>query len=209
MNASSKAASLKLVLPASISNLAMYSSVVMPIVIFRACSLALAILSLLGSLKVLVMPASNSERVVNVEEWDRTALVSFSAHTCAIPLCMNERAYRIFILSSEKLSSCIVTAMQTDRTNCSALSLLPSKVSGSAAFAPLGGGSSLACSTGLPALQPMRLWLLHLIRRSGRPWPCPRAHCWRLGAGRVVGTGSGEFRVRMGHWVPTTPSTLL
>src|SRR5882672_7666666 len=167
MNASSKAASLKLVLPASISNLAMYSSVVMPIVIFRACSLALAILSLLGSLKVLVMPASNSERVVNVEEWDRTALVSFSAHTCAIPLCMNERAYRIFILSSEKVSSCIVTAMQTDRTNCSALSLLPSKVSGWAAFTPLGEWlvvgmfDRIACTTAdaaLAAASDMSVW---------------------------------------------------
>src|SRR5882672_8119058 len=138
MNASSKVASLKPVLPASISNLALYSSAVIPVVIFRVCSWARDVLSLSGSPKVLIMPASNSARVVNVEEWDRTALVSFSAQTCAIPLRINERAYRIFILSSEKVSSCMVTVMQTDQMNCSALSLLPLKVSGSAAFAPLG-----------------------------------------------------------------------
>src|SRR5882672_1075227 len=51
---------------------------------------------------------------------------------------MKERAYRIFILSLAKVSSCMVMAIQTDRTNCSALSLLPLKLSGLAALAPLG-----------------------------------------------------------------------
>src|SRR5882672_4293346 len=158
MNVSSKAASLKLVLPASISNLAMYSSAIMPVVIFRVCSWARAVLSLSGSPKVLVMPASNLAMVVNVEEWDRIALVSFSAQTSTIPPCMNERAYRIFILSSEKVSSCMVTAMWTDQKNCSALSLLLLKVSGSAAFAPLGGWlavgmfNRIACATADAAL---------------------------------------------------------
>src|SRR5882672_9391828 len=168
MNASSKATSLKPVLPESISNLAVYLSAVMPIVIFRACSWARDVLSLSGSPKVLVMPASNSARVVNKEEWDRTALVSFSAQTCAIPLRINERAYRIFILSSEKVSSCMVMAMRTDRTNCSALSLLLSKVSGSAAFAPLGEWlvvgmfDRIACATAdaaLAAASDMSVWV--------------------------------------------------
>ena len=73
-----------------------------------------------------------------MEEWeDRTTLVSFSAQTCAIPLCMNERAYRISILLSAHVSSCIMTAIWMDQTNCSDLSLLPSKLSGLAALAPL------------------------------------------------------------------------
>src|SRR5882672_841563 len=168
MNVSSKAALLKPVLPVSISNLAVYSSSVMPVVIFRACSWAHAILSLSESLKVLVMPASNSARVVNVEEWYRIALVLFSAQTCAIPLRMNERVYRIFILSSEKVSSCMVMAMRTDQTNCSALSLLPSKVSSSADFTPLGGWlavsmfNRIACAmadAALAAASDMLVWV--------------------------------------------------
>src|SRR5882672_3970466 len=83
------------------------------------------------------MPSSNSERVVNVEEWDKTTLVSFSAQTCTIPPHMNKRAYRIFILLSAKVLSCMVMVIWTDWTNCSALSLLPLKLSGSAALAPL------------------------------------------------------------------------
>src|SRR5882724_7194503 len=137
MNASSRAASLKLVLSANILNLAMYLSAVMPIVIFRACSWAQAILSRSGSPKVLSMLDSNSARVANMEVYDKIALVSFSAQTCAIPPCIQERAYRIFILSSTNMSSCMVTAMQIDQMNCSALSLLPSKHSGSAALMPL------------------------------------------------------------------------
>src|SRR5467141_3343936 len=90
----------------------------MPIVIFRACSWVHAVLSRSGSLKVLSMPASSSARVENVEVWDKTMLVSFSAQTCAIPPHMKERAYRIFILSSTNVSSCMVTAMQKDQTNC-------------------------------------------------------------------------------------------
>src|SRR5882672_2321269 len=110
MNASSKATSLKLVLPTSLLNLAMYSSAVMPIVIFRGCSWAPAVLSQSGSPKVLSVPANSSARVENVEVWDRISLVSFSAHTCAIPPCMKERAYRIFILSSENVLSCSQSA---------------------------------------------------------------------------------------------------
>jgi len=68
--------SLKLVLPTSISNLALYLSSIMPIIIFRACSWAHAILSWSGLLNVLLMPASSLMRVENVEVLDRTALVS-------------------------------------------------------------------------------------------------------------------------------------
>src|SRR5882724_7713906 len=81
---------------------------------------------------------SNSARVANMEVYDKITLVSFSAQTCAIPLHIKERVYRIFILSSANMSSCMVTAMQIDRTNCSALSLLPLKYSGSATLTPLG-----------------------------------------------------------------------
>ena len=135
MNASSSATSLKLVILMSISNLAVYWSAIMPVIIFKACSWAHAILSQSGSPKVLSILASSSVRVENMEEWDR---ILFSAQTCAIPPCMKERAYRIFILLSVNMLSCIVTAIWTDQMNCSALSLLLSKLSGSAALAPLG-----------------------------------------------------------------------
>ena len=108
MNVSYSAASLKLVLPVSISNLAMYLSAVMPVIIFRACSWACTILSQSGSPKVLSIPASSSARVENLKEWYRTALVSFSAQTYTIPPHMKERAYRIFMLSSMNVTSCIV-----------------------------------------------------------------------------------------------------
>ena len=137
MNASSSAASLKPVLSVSISNLAIYSSAIMPVIIFRVCSWACTILCQYGSPKVLLIPASSSEKVGNVE-WDRIMLVSFSAQTCTIPPHMKERAYRIFILSTVNMLSCIMTAIQTDQMNCSALALLPlKKLSSLAALAPL------------------------------------------------------------------------
>ena len=66
--------------------------------------------------------------------WDRTA---FSAQTCTIPPHIKERAYRIFILLSAHVLSCIMMVIWMDQTNCSALSLLPSKLSSSAALALL------------------------------------------------------------------------
>ena len=66
MNVSFNAALLNLVLPTSMSNLAMYSSPVMYIVILRVCNWAQAVLSQSGSLKVLSMPANSPVRVVNV-----------------------------------------------------------------------------------------------------------------------------------------------
>src|SRR5882724_2037536 len=78
--------------------------------LIRACSWVHAILSQSGSPKVLLIPASSSARVENVEEWDRITLVSLLAQTCTIPPCMKERAYRIFILSSVNVLSCIMTA---------------------------------------------------------------------------------------------------
>src|SRR6266481_4650679 len=62
------------------------------------------------------------------------AVVSFAAHICAAPPCMNERVYRIFILSSTKVSACMVTVIWTDRMNSSVFSQLPSKLLGLAAF---------------------------------------------------------------------------
>ena len=87
---------------------------------------------------ILPMPGSNLARVENVEVWDKTTLVLFSAQTCTIPPCIKERVYRIFILLSTKVLSCMVTAIWTDQTNCLALSLLPLKLSSSAALTPLG-----------------------------------------------------------------------
>src|SRR5882724_2484182 len=138
MNVSSRAASLKPVLSANISNLAVYSSAIMPVVIFRECSWARAVLSWSGSLKVLSMLDSNSAKVAKVEVYDKITFVSFSVQTCAIPPRIKERAYRIFILPSVNMSSCMVMAMWIDQTNCSALSLLPSKYSRSATLTPLG-----------------------------------------------------------------------
>src|SRR6266481_721514 len=63
------------------------------------------------------------------------AVVSFAAHICAVPPCINERAYRIFILSSAKVSVCMATAIRMAWMNSSVFSQLPSKLSGSAAFA--------------------------------------------------------------------------
>ena len=116
------------------------------------------ILSLSGSPKVLLIPGSSYARVENVEVWDRTMLVSFLAQTCTIPLCMKERAYRIFILLSANVLSCIMMVIWTDQTNCSALSLLPSKLSGSAALAfqdewlPVSMFIRMACTTADMAL---------------------------------------------------------
>src|SRR5882724_3195984 len=48
---------------------------------------------------------------------------------------MNDKVYRIFILSSVKVSICMVTVMQMDQTNCSVFSQLLSKISGLATLA--------------------------------------------------------------------------
>src|SRR6266481_6552928 len=63
------------------------------------------------------------------------AVVSFAVHICAVPPRINERAYRIFILSSAKVSVCMVTAIQMAQMNSLVFSWLPSKLSGLAAFA--------------------------------------------------------------------------
>jgi len=65
----------------------------------------------------------------------KTTLVSLATQTWAIPPHMKDRVYKIFILSSVKASSCIVTVIQMDQTNCSMLSRLLSKGSGSDALA--------------------------------------------------------------------------
>ena len=64
-----------------------------------------------GSLKVF---STFSRKMSNICIWDvpvMTAMVSFAAQTCAIPPLMNKSAYKIFILSSAKVSACIVTAI--------------------------------------------------------------------------------------------------
>ena len=43
-----------------------------------------------GLLKVLLTPANSSTRVENVDIWDNTMLVLFSAQTCPIPPNMKE-----------------------------------------------------------------------------------------------------------------------
>ena len=85
------------------------------------------------------MCARSVSRVLIDNMPDKTALVSFVAQTCAIPLCMNKSAYRIFILLSAKLLICIMTAMKTAQTNCSILSLLPSKLSAALALHSIAG----------------------------------------------------------------------
>src|SRR5882724_6103142 len=110
---------------------------------------------------------SNLARVANMEVHDKITLVSFSAQTCAIPPHIKERAYRIFILLSTNMSSCMLMAMWIDQTNCSALSLLPSKHSRLAALMPLdewllvGILVRMACSkadVALVAASVMSLW---------------------------------------------------
>ena len=64
-----------------------------------------------------------------------TAMVSFTAQTCAVPLRMKESAYRTFIPLSVKVSTCIVTMIQMALTNSSVLSPFPSNGSGLAALA--------------------------------------------------------------------------
>src|SRR5882672_4820501 len=71
---------------------------------------------------------------------------------------MNERAYRIFILSSTNVSSCMVMAIWMDQMNCSTLSLLPLKLSSLAALGllgkwlPVGMFIRIACATADVAL---------------------------------------------------------
>src|SRR5882724_736945 len=66
------------------------------------------------------MHAKSSTRVENMDLLDRTVLVSFLAQICAIPPHMKESAYKIFILSSMKVSSCIVTVIQMDQMDSAA-----------------------------------------------------------------------------------------
>src|SRR5882724_9380238 len=130
---------------------------------------------------------SNSVRVANMEVYDKIALVSFSAQTCAIPPCIKERVYRIFILSSANVSSCMVKEMWIDWMNCSALSLLPMKHSRSATLMPLakwllvGILVRMACATADAALAAASVMLLWASRvRSWRVllviWSW--ASCW-------------------------------
>src|SRR5882724_3405975 len=118
---------------------------------------------------------SSLERVANVEVCDKITLVSFSAQTCAIPPCIKERAYRIFILLSTNMLSCMVMAMQIDWKNCSAWSLLPLKHSGLAALTPLdewvpvGILVRMACATADAALAAVSIMSL---------WAC-RVQSWR------------------------------
>ena len=67
-----------------------------------------AVLSQPRSLKAISMHNKRALRVMIVDVPARTTLVSFVAQTCAIPLCMNESAYKNFILLSTKA---LVTVM--------------------------------------------------------------------------------------------------
>ena len=64
-----------------------------------------------------------------------TAMVSFTAQTSAVPLHMKESAYKIFILSSVKVSACMVIAVWMACKNSLVLSQLLLKGLGSAALA--------------------------------------------------------------------------
>src|SRR6266481_2991969 len=96
-----------------------------------------AILAQSGSPKVLSMFAKISSRVWKCNLPSMITVVSFAAHICAVPPHMNERVYRIFILSSAKVSACMVMAIRMACTNSSVFSQLPLKLLGSATFALL------------------------------------------------------------------------
>ena len=73
----------------------------------------------------------------NVCIWDvpvMTAMVSFAAQTCAMPLCMNKSTYKVFILSSVKVAACIATTIWMALTNYSVWSQFPSNSLGLAAL---------------------------------------------------------------------------
>jgi len=135
MYMSSRAASLKPVRVVSILELAVYSSAIIPGVILSACNCVQAVLSQSGLLKVLLIDAKNSARVAKEDVLSKIALILLATHIWAIPPCMKDRVYRIFVLSSAKALSCMVTVIQMDQKNCSVLSQLPSKGSGSDALA--------------------------------------------------------------------------
>ena len=91
--------------------------------------------ALSGSLKDFL---TSSRKMSKVHIWVvpfMTVMVSFAAQTCAMPPRMKESAYRIFILSSAKVSACIVTAIRTALINSSVLSQFLSNGSGLAALA--------------------------------------------------------------------------
>src|SRR5882724_615231 len=117
----------------------MYSSAIIPSVILSACSCVQAVLSQSGLPKVLSIDAKSSARVPKEDVLSKITLVSLATHTWAIPPHMKDSVYRIFILSSAKALSCIVTGIRTDWTNCSVISQLLSKGSGSDALAFLVG----------------------------------------------------------------------
>src|SRR6266481_5157616 len=93
-----------------------------------------AVLARSGSPKVFSMFTKISSRVWKCNRLSIIAIVSFAAHICAVSPHMNERVYRIFILSSTKVSACMVMAIWMDCMNSSVFSQLPLKLSGSAAF---------------------------------------------------------------------------
>ena len=88
-----------------------------------------------------------------------TAMVSFTAQTCAMPPCMKESVYKIFILLFMKVSACMVTMIRMTHTNSSVLSRFPSKGSGLAALAfqiglcKVWGFVMIACATAWAAAE--------------------------------------------------------
>jgi len=78
MHVSLRAASLKPVLVASISKLAIYSSAIIPGVILSQCSCVQAVLSWSGLPKVLLINAKSSTRVLKEDMLSKIALVSLS-----------------------------------------------------------------------------------------------------------------------------------
>ena len=132
-----------------------------------------------------------------------------SVQTCAIPPHMKDRASRIFILLLVNVLSCIVTAILMEQTPCSALSLLPSKLSGSAALAPLEGWLpvgifiKIACTTAdtsLAAASETLVWasIMWSSRAFLAIWSW--VSCWNW---------LWKSAHRNGCWVLATPSILL
>ena len=124
-----------------------------------------------------------------------TAMVSFTAQTCAVPLHINESAYRILILLSAKVSACIVTMIRMALMNSSVWSQFPSNGFGSAALVLwIGlcevwtgmlawGFVAMACATADAVAKAMlvissRVSVTQLWRKAFDSLSCCSCSCW-------------------------------
>ena len=129
---------------------------------------------------------SNAPGKGNLIIWCSVALTGLH-WSCSQPrpvpsLCELMSAYRIFILLSAKVSSCLVTVMWMDQMNCSVLSLLQLKPSSSAALAldkwlPVSIFIRISCATDNAALvaaldTSSRASTMQVLRELLASWSC-------------------------------------